>query len=79
MVTDGCRVFPVTGGTVSEALNNLFESAPQLRTHILDESGSIRQHILIYADDSDIRWTGGLTASIADCNELTVIQAVSGG
>ena len=79
MVTNGQRSFTVTGDTIAEALQNLFASASQLRNHIMDESGSVRQHILIYADDSDIRWTGGLTTTITDCQELTVIQAVSGG
>ena len=79
MVTDGQRIFSVWGNTVLEALQNLFDSAPSLRTHILDESGSVRQHILIYADDTDIRWTGGLATETSKCRELMVIQAVSGG
>lgn len=79
MVTSGQRFFKVKGDTVAEAFHNLFESFPQLRIHILDESDSIRQHILVYADDSDIRWTEGLSTPITDCQELTVIQAVSGG
>ena len=79
MVTGGKRTFVVSGNSVREALNNLFTEEPQLRVHILDEMAQPRRHILLYANDQDTRWIGGLDAAISNNTDLTIIQAVSGG
>lgn len=79
MITDGRRGFEVKGTSLREVLENLFRIEPRLRVHILDDAGALRQHILIFLDDRDARWSGGLDAETQDTTTVTVLQAVSGG
>ena len=45
----------------------------------VDEAGEVRQHVLIYVGDEQLRWIGGLDAGMAGRTSITILQAVSGG
>ncbi len=65
----------VSGADVSEALADLHDREPALRPHILDESGEIRPHVLIFVDGR----RAGLDTPVGSDSQLQVLQAVSGG
>jgi molybdopterin converting factor small subunit len=77
-VTGGEQLVPVRAGTVGEALAGLFEVYPQLKVHVLDESGMVRPHVALFLQDKRLR-RDQLDAGIGDGDVLTVLQAVSGG
>jgi hypothetical protein len=63
------------GGTLSEVLESLFSDEPGLRSHLLDESGAIRPHVLIFVDS--VR--ADLSTPVGPESRVQVLQAVSGG
>jgi molybdopterin converting factor small subunit len=65
----------VAGGDVDEVLSQLFDAEPGLRNHIIDESGHIRTHVLVFVNGD----RADLTTEVPDGAEVQVLQAVSGG
>ena len=49
---------------------------PGLRFRVIDEQGRIRQHMRLYIDRDHVRSTD---LSIGSSQELTLMQALSGG
>lgn len=72
----GDRVFEVEGETIRDALDATCDRHPELRVHIFDETGAIRQHVSCFHND---RTAHDLSAPTADGDRVVVLQAVSGG
>jgi molybdopterin converting factor small subunit len=70
------RDLQATGDTVGAVLDSLFAIHPELRVHVLDESGEVRSHVAVFNDGRTI---AGLNEPVSDGGEVTVLQAVSGG
>ena len=43
------------------------------------EDGALRRFINIYINDEDVRFLGGLEASVKDGDSITILPAVAGG
>jgi molybdopterin synthase sulfur carrier subunit len=69
----------VTGTTVAEVLNSLYERFGELRERICNEDGSLRRFVNIYLAGEDIRFLDGLATPVPDGAELTILPAVAGG
>ena len=70
----------VEAATLAGALHAVRDSFPNLRTHVWDETGAARQHILIYLNDESITWIDDHDGrALREGDELFIIQAVSGG
>jgi MoaD family protein len=69
----------LSGATVQEVLNDLFERHQELRARIADEDGSLRRFVNVYLSGEDIRFLEGLATPVADGAELTILPAVAGG
>ena len=78
---DGRNVLAIDGSpaTVSEALEALWEEYPGLRDRIVDEQGTVRQHINIFVGDEAIRFADGLSTNVPADAEILIVPAVSGG
>ena len=69
----------VHGSTLREALEALFVKFPNLRVHLYDERGRMRQHVLVFYNGESIRWLETLDVPLREGDTLQVINAVSGG
>ncbi len=69
----------VSGATVQEVLDGLFERHQELRGRIADEDGSLRRFVNVYLAGEDIRFLEGLATPVSDGAELTILPAVAGG
>ncbi len=69
----------VTGATVRDVLDRVFADHPRVRGYVLDEQGSLRQHVVVFVNGRAVRDRAGLTDPVADDAELYVMQALSGG
>jgi molybdopterin converting factor small subunit len=78
-VGDGRRQIPVDADTVAGALEALFVEVPQLRVHVIDESGGIRQHVSCFHNKRSAKTPQRLAGPVADGDVVTILQAVSGG
>ena len=65
----------VEGADLASALEGLFAREPSLKTHLLDETGSIRQHVLIFVNGRRAQ----LGSAIEPSSKIRILQAVSGG
>ena len=78
-LTGGSPEVSVEGDTVGAVLTNLDATYPGFHDRLYDDSGSLRQFINIYVNDSDIRFAQGLETPIAERDEVSIVPAVAGG
>jgi molybdopterin converting factor small subunit len=64
------------GGTVDELLRDLDRQFPGMRFRVVDEQGRLRTHIKIWINQDAVR---DLSTSVAPSDEITIMQALSGG
>ncbi|MGH8913354.1 MAG: MoaD/ThiS family protein [Acidimicrobiia bacterium] len=74
-VVSSGRRHQAEGGSLAEVLNSLFRAEPTLRHHLLDETGRIRPHVLIFVDAA----RADLDTPVGTGSEVQILQAVSGG
>jgi sulfur-carrier protein len=77
LVPDG----PLTagGGTVGDALAEVFAARPQVRSYVLDDRGRLRKHVCVFVDGARLKNAEALERSIGPAAKLHVMQALSGG
>ena len=71
----GKRELEVEGATVAEVLKALEREHPETRGWILDERGSIREHINVFVNKE----YGREDTSVTPSDRLHAIPAISGG
>ena len=76
--TDGSRSVDVTGGTVREALADLFARHPTLRDRVTTD-GELSEFINVYVNDRDVRYRDGLETAIGDGDTIILLPAMAGG
>jgi molybdopterin synthase sulfur carrier subunit len=67
------------GATVGDALAAVFAELPQVRGYVLDDRGSLRKHVCVFADGRRLPREQTLSHPIRHDSELYVMQALSGG
>ena len=75
----GVARIDIQAETVAEALDNLFDLHPGLKVHLFDESSRCREHVLCFVNDTSTRWMDSLNVALSNGDEITILQAVSGG
>lgn len=65
--------------TLDEALQRLRDEYPLLRVHMYDEHEQLRQHVLVFYNTDNIAWLDRLDVPLEPGDQITVLQAVSGG
>lgn len=76
--TGGQKSVQATGSTVAEVINNLDVEHNGLKDRLVKE-GSLHRFVNVYVNDEDVRFAGGLDATVADGDNLTILPAVAGG
>jgi sulfur-carrier protein len=65
--------------TLGEALEAVFAAQPRLRGYILDDQGSLRQHLAVFIDGQRLRDRQHLSDALGEASRVYVVQALSGG
>ena len=47
--------------------------------HLYEDNGNQREHVLIFVNDKDMRWLDSPHQPLREGDEITILQAVSGG
>jgi len=76
--TGGQSEVEVSGGTVGEALDAVFDAHSELRERIT-EDGTLRRFVNVYVSGEDIRFQQGLDTQVNEGDEVTILPAVAGG
>jgi molybdopterin converting factor small subunit len=64
------------GATVDRVLRDLDEQFPGLRFRMVDEQDRLRKHMKVFVNDESVR---DLDAPVTEADEITIVQALSGG
>ncbi|HLQ60299.1 MAG TPA: MoaD/ThiS family protein [Candidatus Acidoferrales bacterium] len=75
----GEREFQVEAETLAGALEEARSRHPLLKTHVWDEDGLQRQHVLLFWNQRDVRHLESLEVPVREGDEVVLIQAMSGG
>ena len=76
--TGGSREVAASGGTVSEALDDVFTRFPALRDRVT-EDGELSQFVNVYVNGRDVRYAQGLATAIGDTDTIILLPAMAGG
>lgn len=77
--TAGDRATVVDADTVGECLDRLAERYPALDPHLFDGAGALRAHLLVVHDGAPVDWPAARTVPVDAGDEVSILQAVSGG
>ncbi len=69
----------IKGNSVKEAVNELALNFPDLKKHLLDESGNIRTFINIFIGNDDIRNLQQENTAVKEDTVISIIPAIAGG
>jgi molybdopterin converting factor small subunit len=75
----GNRTVDVDGGTLREALDDLFRRYPDTRAQIVDDAGDLNRFVNVFVDKEDVRLRDGLETAIGDGSQVIVMPAMAGG
>ena len=74
--TDGSTQVTGCGATVDEVLLDLDAKFPGIRFRMIDEQHRLRRHMRVFVNDEMVR---NLADPVNDTDEVTILQALSGG
>jgi sulfur-carrier protein len=80
--TGGEKAVSGQGTTLAELFDDVEGRHPGLKARIVDagkDSGALRRFVNVYVNDEDVRFSGGLSAPVADGDVVVVLPAVAGG
>jgi len=70
---------PVSGGTITQALNDLASRYPLIKTHIMDSQGRLRRHVNLFVNKENIRSLDGLDTLVKETDKIILMPSISGG
>lgn len=76
--TDGKKAVEVKGSTVAQVIDDLDANYGGLKDRLVKE-GNLHRFVNVYVNDEDVRFAGGLDASVSDGDSVTILPAVAGG
>lgn len=74
--TEQQAVVEAEGATVAEVLAHLDARYPGMRFRMVDEQGQVRKHMKVFVNEDAVR---DLDTPVTDADEVTIMQALSGG
>lgn len=76
--TGGEKAVEGSGATLSAVIDSVESDNPGIKGRLLEDD-EIRKFINVYINDEDVRFQGGLDASVSDGDVVVVLPAVAGG
>ena len=76
--TDGAKAVDGQGATLQALIDDLEGHHPGIKDRLV-ESGDLRRFVNVYINDEDVRFIGGLGATLSDGDQVVVLPAVAGG
>jgi sulfur-carrier protein len=80
--TDGEKSVNGEGANLSALIDDLESSHPGIKERLIDlKDGQedLRRFVNVYVNDEDVRFLGGLEATLNDGDQVVVLPAVAGG
>ncbi|MHB8627718.1 MAG: ubiquitin-like small modifier protein 1 [Aggregatilineales bacterium] len=77
--TGGQAEIGVQGDTVGAALTDLTRQHPDLKQHLYDENGQLRNFVNVFLGEEDIRYRDGVDTELSPGDNLRIIPSIAGG
>jgi molybdopterin converting factor small subunit len=80
--TDGEKSVTGEGADVGSLIDDLESSHPGIKDRLIDlkdGKADLRRFVNVYVNDEDVRFLGGLEATLSDGDQVVVLPAVAGG
>tara|TARA_B100000945_G_C20426450_1_gene620790 strand:+ start:4928 stop:6343 length:1416 start_codon:yes stop_codon:yes gene_type:complete len=77
--TNGESSLEVKGNNIREVLDELCNAHPDIKGHLIEETGNLRNFVNIFIDGEDIRQKCGLDTKINDGADIRIIPSIAGG
>lgn len=74
--TDRQKAVDADGATIAEVVADLDRRYPGIRFRMVDEQNRLRKHMKVFVNDESVR---DLDTAVTDRDEITIMQALSGG
>jgi sulfur-carrier protein len=76
--TAGEKAVPGNGASLSALIDDLEANHPGIKDRLID-NGDLRRFVNVYVNDEDVRFIGGLEATLKDGDSIVILPAVAGG
>lgn len=77
--TDNTAQFETGAITVDAAIEELTDTFPGIKPHILDNNGKLRNFIKVFVGEDDIRGLDGGDTLLKDGTIVSIVPAIAGG
>ena len=77
--TNNTAKLNINASNVQELVNDLSINFPELKKHLLDESGKIRSFINIFVGEDDIRNLQQENTKVKEDTVISIVPAIAGG
>ena len=80
--TGGEKAVSGEGASLSALIDDLEAKHPGIKDRLIDVKDGqpdLRRFVNVYINDEDVRFIGGLEASLSDGDQVVVLPAVAGG
>ena len=77
--TNNTARLAVSSGTIQDTVNELTLNFPDLKKHLLDESGNIRSYVNIFVGNDDIRNLQQEKTAVKEDTIISIVPAIAGG
>jgi len=67
------------GATIGSLLEDLIQRYPAIRKNLFDDSGTLRNFVVVYVDDEDIRYLKGLDTRVSEDSLVAIAASIAGG
>ena len=77
--TGGNKTVEGSGATLGALVDDLDAQHPGLKNRLVTDEGKLHRFVNVYVNDEDVRFIGGLEATLADGDQVVILPAVAGG
>ena len=77
--TRGQKTVAVPGATVDDALSALTAAYPDLKRHLFNEEGKLRNFVNVYLGEEDVRYLRQGATTIRETDTLSIVPSIAGG
>jgi molybdopterin synthase sulfur carrier subunit len=67
------------GSTVKDLLDDLISTRQRLMSAVFDESGKVREYVILMKNRKNIESLDGLETELAEGDEVAILPPVAGG
>lgn len=76
---DGQDTVELSGDKVAAVLDQLGGKFPDLKPHLFNDDGELRNFVNVFLNDENIRDLSGQDTAVKPGDELTIVPAIAGG